>query len=215
MTDARLPDRWLTDRRLQRLSDSHFRAFVNGLLWSVSNRTDGVIEIDDLALIPRFPAGVVQTLVDAGLWAPQSGGWVIADFAATQTSRDQHEAMEKIRSRERQKKAAQRAAKAGGETPSTQSCPGDSPGDSPGELSRGLSAGLHRTGQDRTGKALKASGSGTDPREHSAGPRAASGISSPETCVACGQRPAQGPGAWESDICTDCAEARTLQARNW
>ena len=40
MTDARLPERWLNDRRLQRHSADHYRAFVNALLWSVANRTD-------------------------------------------------------------------------------------------------------------------------------------------------------------------------------
>jgi len=43
-TDARVPDRWLSDRRLQRLSDAHFRAFITSLVWSVSNRTKRVIE---------------------------------------------------------------------------------------------------------------------------------------------------------------------------
>ena len=43
MTDARFPDRWLSDRRLQRLSDGHFRAFITSLAWSVTNRAEGGI----------------------------------------------------------------------------------------------------------------------------------------------------------------------------
>ncbi len=60
MTDARIPDRWLSDRRLQRLSDVHFRAFITSLVWSVSNRTNGVIEPEDLRLIPNFAAGAAK-----------------------------------------------------------------------------------------------------------------------------------------------------------
>ena len=52
MTDARFPDRWLHDRRLLRLSDSEFRTFVTSLTWCVSNRTDGRLEHDDLAMVP-------------------------------------------------------------------------------------------------------------------------------------------------------------------
>ena len=47
MTDARLPEPWLSDRRLSRLSDAHYRSYIQALLFSVSNRTDGVIEPDD------------------------------------------------------------------------------------------------------------------------------------------------------------------------
>ena len=41
MTDARLPERWLNDGRLQRVSASAYRLFGNGLMWTVANRTDG------------------------------------------------------------------------------------------------------------------------------------------------------------------------------
>jgi hypothetical protein len=44
VTDARFPDRWLSDKRIQRLSDGHFRSFITSLVWSVTNRTDGVTE---------------------------------------------------------------------------------------------------------------------------------------------------------------------------
>lgn len=146
MTDARFPDRWLSDRRLQRLSDSHFRAFITSLVWSVTNRTDGVIEPEDLALIPSFSANAVKAFVDAGLWSPMEKGWRIAEFATTQTSRDQLAALENMRARDREKKARQRAAKRGDSTSTDAGVPGTVPGDVPQD-----NTGKDRTGKDRQG----------------------------------------------------------------
>lgn len=142
MTDARFPDRWLSDRRLQRLTDGHFRAFITSLVWSVTNRTDGVIEPEDLGLIPNFAGNAVKAFIDAGLWAPLEKGWRITDYATTQTSREQLSAAELARAREREKKARQRAAKKLVSTSADADVPGDVPGDSGGD----------NTGQDRPGK---------------------------------------------------------------
>jgi hypothetical protein len=104
MTDARIPDRWLTDRRILRLSDAGHRLFVNALVWSVSNKTDGVLEPDDLPIIPHYRAGLEDKLVDAGLWLNHRSGWLIADFIETQTTKAEHEvlAYARFKSRERQ-----------------------------------------------------------------------------------------------------------------
>jgi hypothetical protein len=145
MTDARLPERWLNDRRLQRLSADHFRTYINALLWSVANRTDGRIERDDVGLIPLWSANAAKAFVSAELFTPQSGGWLITDYASTQTARSELETLERVRRRERDKKARQRAGKVaeeavgaegipGDESPSV---PGDVPGDGPGDASRG------------------------------------------------------------------------------
>lgn len=146
MTDARFPDRWLSDRRLQRLSDCHFRAFITSLTWSVSNRTDGVIEPEDLGLIPNFASGAVKAFVAAELWQPLDKGWRIAEYAVTQTSRDQLAALEKIRVREREKKARQRAKRAA-VTSADADVPGTVPGDVPPD-----NTGQDRPGQDRPGQ---------------------------------------------------------------
>ena len=148
------PSRWLSDRRLQRLSDAHFRAFVTALVWAVANRTDGVIEREDLALIPNFAPCAVKALVDAGLWTPLAQGWCISDFGATQTSREQLAAAEVARVRERDKKARQRAAKRA-TTSTTCVVPGDVPGDVPWD-----NAGQDRTGQDKTGHEVGAVATG-------------------------------------------------------
>ena len=153
MTDARFPDRWLSDKRIQRLSDSHFRAFVTSLTWAASNRTDGVIELEDVALIPNFATGAAKKLVDLGLWAPRIGagrGWQIVDFPATQTTAAELRAAEQKRTKEREKKARQRATHKGDEdgTSSTNSVvPGDIPGDVPPD-----DTGKARQGKDRPGE---------------------------------------------------------------
>jgi hypothetical protein len=140
VTDARFPDRWLTDRRLQRLKDIEFRSFIQALTWSVSNRTDGVVEPGDLWGIPGFDPDSARVFVDAGLWVDCGEHWLIVDFAATQTTRSELEALERVRARDREKKARKRAAQS--------DVPGDTPQDSP----RGQDGGLHRLGKARQGK---------------------------------------------------------------
>lgn len=109
--DARFPERWLSDRRIMRLSSSAFRSFVCALAWSVSNRTDGEIDSDDVALIPGLVPVDVAELLSAGLLDALDGGWQIVDFGATQTSADEVARLERIRAAERRKKAAQREKK--------------------------------------------------------------------------------------------------------
>ena len=150
MTDARMPERWVSDRRLQRLSDAHYRSYFQALLWSVSNRTDGVIEPEDLGLIPNFAVGAPQAFVTARLWTPLRHGWLIADFDATQTVRSELEMLENVRARERRKKQRQRAAKAD----ETADVPGTVPGDGPEGQSRGTTQEgrqARQAGKDREG----------------------------------------------------------------
>lgn len=111
MTDARHPERWLNDRRIQQLSSEAFFAFSNALLWSVSNRTDGIIKHADLELIPRCKSGHADELVESKLWKQRRDGWLIVDYRATQRSRKQLENDDKYRERERERVARVRAYK--------------------------------------------------------------------------------------------------------
>ena len=92
MTNANLPERWLNDMRFRRkrLSDGAFRSYMNALMWSVANRTEGIIERGDLEDIPDFDPAVVQELMGGDLWEPLDVGdrWLIYDFATTQTGKD-------------------------------------------------------------------------------------------------------------------------------
>lgn len=151
MTDARFPERCLQDRRIHRLADRDFRSFVYSLVWSVSNRTDGLIEENDFALIPHFTPNSVGPLVAADLWEPVTHrreiAWRIADFKKTQSSRDDLEVLENVRAAEREKKRRQRARKA----ESNAVVPGDVPGDITGGRVPRDHSGQDRLGQERLG----------------------------------------------------------------
>lgn len=163
MTDARFPERWLNDRRFMRLSDRAFRLYFIALTWSVANRTDGRLDVEDLRLLPMVDLDAVDELAKLELWRPvprdnppgspgdsppgdSPRGWIIVDFADTQTSSDELAALEASRRRDREKKARQRTKQKA------------VPGDSPGGQSRGKSRGhvpgeSPRPGQDRPGQA--------------------------------------------------------------
>lgn len=148
MTDARHPERWLNDRRFLRLSGDAYKLHSCLLMWSVSNRTDGVIDDQDLALVPGVKHDAIDELVAAGLLerSATGDGWSLTEFIGTQTSRSGLEALEGQRRRDREKKARKRARAATEPTPDIPRPPAQSPGPSPG-----TSVGQARPGQDRPG----------------------------------------------------------------
>lgn len=109
MTDARFPERWLNDRRFNRLTDREFRAYVYALAWSVANKTDGLLEDDDTSMIPFFDVAHTRDLAQQDLWERRSGAWFIVDFPETQTSRRELEQLAAGRAAERLRKQRQRA----------------------------------------------------------------------------------------------------------
>ncbi len=148
MTDARYPESWLNDRRIVRLSDAGHRLFVTALAWSASNRTDGLIEPDDLELLPRVDRSTADELTAAGLWTREADGWHIADFIDTQSTRAQLEALDRKRHHERERKAAQRARNR--LTARAQESPSKAlSGGTSGGMSGGTSGGTQRQGKDR------------------------------------------------------------------
>jgi hypothetical protein len=101
MTDTRLPSRWLLDPTYNALSDGAWRTFTRLLMWSVDARTDGVIQLDQLDLIPRARAEHVPELTAAGVADVRAGVLTLTCFTSTQTSREQLEAAEAAREAER------------------------------------------------------------------------------------------------------------------
>lgn len=143
MTDARIPERYLSDRRVLRLSDRGFRVYVLALTWSVANRSDGVIEDDDIVLMPgNFAAGDMTEIVTAGLAKQQGARYLLLDFEDTQTMSRELQVLENVRRRERLKKARQRAAAAGKGADDEGTVPGDTHGgSSPGTAQEGRQEG--------------------------------------------------------------------------
>lgn len=109
MTNANLPERWLNDRRFRRkrLSDAGYRSYHQALMWSVANRTEGVIERGDLEDIPDFQPAVVPELMAGDLWDPLGVGdsWLIHDYATTQSSKNLLDSYEKRLEWDRARKA--------------------------------------------------------------------------------------------------------------
>lgn len=144
MTDARLPERLLMDRRVNRLPAEAWRSYTHSLMWSVSNRTDGIILRDDLPLIPMFKRGDEHVLTNAGLWHELGDRWKIDRFDMDQTTRAQLEAADKKRAVDRARKRRDRQKKSQ-----------DEPSDVQPDVQPDVHADVHveNKGQARTGQA--------------------------------------------------------------
>ncbi len=104
----------MNDRRVLKLTPEQFRLFVMATAWSVTNRTDGVIETVDLQLVPFATAADAGVLVGAGLWNRTDLGWLIVEYSDTQTSSAQLDQLNETRRRDRERKARARKTKTGG-----------------------------------------------------------------------------------------------------
>lgn len=168
--DARYPERWLTDRRVLQLGDEAYRLFVTGLAWSVANRTDGVLTDAELGLLPRVDKQFAWELENAGLWLRDRDGsqWLIVDYAATQSSKDELDQLDRVRLGWKTQKRKQRAASEGQST-------GSSSGQSGGPSTR-TSVGKAKA---RQGKGALEEGDGSQRN----GPRSEAPV---EQCVECG-----------------------------
>lgn len=137
VTDTRLPDRWLVRRSFVSLPEPAFKLFVLSMMWSVSNRTDGILFPEDLDYVPCSSGPEVrQVLLDRELWVVQGDAWLIQDFLPTQTSAAQLAANEAYTARERERKALKRAT--------------DRAANADGAQDR--RADVRKTGEDRRGK---------------------------------------------------------------
>lgn len=109
--DARFPSRWSGDRRFLRLSPEGLQLYVFAMWYSVGNRTDGLIEDDELALLPRGDARKVPELEKLGLWRREQAGWLIVDFEDTQTLKAQLEGLDARRRSDRERAQRYRESK--------------------------------------------------------------------------------------------------------
>lgn len=146
MVDARIPERYLNDRRILLLSADAWRLYSFTTTWSVSNRTDGLLTPGDLRLIPIVELGCVDELVQAGLWLTHDDGWIIKDFLDTQSSRAQLEALDAKRRSERERVKKYREGK---KAPSAG--PEDDSESQSTSYGTAYQRGQARQGQDRQG----------------------------------------------------------------
>ena len=114
MTDSRFPERWLNDRRFGQLSPAAQMLYVVGNTFSAANRSDGDLRRDDLDLFPRWAhTDRAHELVKVGLWVEDRDGWLIAEFACTQSTAAQLDAAERARTLDRERKARMRSRNRG------------------------------------------------------------------------------------------------------
>lgn len=107
MTDARLPGKWVTDPRMDELSDRAWRTFTGALMWSNEAGTDGLVPQKSLRFL--HPLGVdsdtLIELVEAGLMEPADGGAVrVCDWVGVGQELAEVVEERKAQARERQRK---------------------------------------------------------------------------------------------------------------
>jgi hypothetical protein len=217
VTNANLPERWLNDLRFRRdqLSDAAYRGYMNALMWSVANRTDGVIRPQDLKYIPDFDHGVIRGLVNDDLWQPRgpNRGWLIADFATTQTSRDLVEKYEREKALDRARKArkakeaaAEKLAKLAALNTGAELCEQD--------FSGGNSAGSFPAESPSTEQTKLRPGHEGRGTARSDGEKNSAEL---DLCWDCRVQPplgARAKGFEDAALCRDCNEARILDLKD-
>ncbi len=94
---TRLDDQFHTNPKLTGLPDPAFRMYVNGLVWSVANLTDGRIAYRNAVNMGLKQHGnsvrnTIRHLVETGLWAPDTDEkdvWWVHDFDQYQPTKAQ------------------------------------------------------------------------------------------------------------------------------
>lgn len=84
MTDTRLPEQWLLNRDLDKLSDPAWRVLTRAMIYCNSQGTDG--EIDEIYLHHIYPWGdprpYLEEIVAIGWMVPTRSGYLILDWEA-------------------------------------------------------------------------------------------------------------------------------------
>jgi len=143
VTDTRLPEHFLTSPTLDALSSDAFRVYVNGLMWSVTHGTDGLLPERSLRFL--HPDGkrpeLAAELTTTGLWECDDDGHHVPDFLRYQTPAEQ---VERSRAFTRERKRRQR----------DRECADDPDGDdlSVSRVTERVTSGV--TSEDRTGQAV-------------------------------------------------------------
>ena len=96
---TRLDDQFHTNPKVTSLPDTAFRMYVNGLVWSVANLTDGRIPFVNASQTLSKPHGnsvrnAIRYLVETGLWTPDTDEkdvWWVHDFDQYQPTKSQVE----------------------------------------------------------------------------------------------------------------------------
>ena len=152
MTDTRLPDRWLADPNMDRLSDKDWRVFTSALMYCNRYGTDGAINQFHFKFLQPVdkPDQSLTNLVEAGLAEWEGTQFQFKNWS-TDLGQSTAEYIRRKRAENAQKSRNKRALRKSvsvGDVP--RDVPRDVPGDVPGDVPRDV--GQVRTGKDRKGK---------------------------------------------------------------
>lgn len=132
MTDSRLPEQWLLNRDLDRLSDGAWRLFTRALMYCNSQGTDGKVDKVYFRYVYPWlddPSPFIQEIVDVGWMIWTETGFTIPDWEGKgQTTAAQ---MAEYKNKNRLKAQRARDKK---KTTESSSVPSDVPGDVPGDV---------------------------------------------------------------------------------
>ena len=119
MTDARLHMTFLTNHKVDGISDAAFRVYVNSIVLGSSQETNGHIPRRSLRLLhPEADLRASAAELEAArLWEPHGDGdgWQVHDFLDYQTPREQ---LARARANDRERKARERERKSARSKPS-------------------------------------------------------------------------------------------------
>ena len=97
MTWVRLDDHFADHPKILGLSDSAYRAYVDGLCYCARYLTDGAIPLAAVKVVARGRARVILELEANGLWDQNGKGVNVHDYLEFQPSRSEVEANREAR----------------------------------------------------------------------------------------------------------------------
>lgn len=106
MTWVRFDDQYPIHDKVEDLTDAAYRLNTNAIFWCSRNTTDGFVRERKLtAILPRARnhGRLVDELVEAGLWEPIEGGWIVHDYLDYQPSKEKVEADRRAAAERQQK----------------------------------------------------------------------------------------------------------------
>lgn len=112
MVSANIPEQWLSNVNILRLSYRARDHHTMLLMWSVANRTDGAIPRDIDIFQPTITAEGLEELVKAGFLLDRGQDFLLTKYEESQSSSAQIEsALENLRAGNRKRVAKHRAKK--------------------------------------------------------------------------------------------------------
>ena len=152
MTWLRKDDRFPEHRKIRRLSDGAYRLHDTAMCFTAKDEADGMItaaDLDEMTHGKRLRRHI-PSLVEAHLWEPVKGGWIIHDFLHYNPSHVQQEA-KRAAQRERQEKFRQKRAAEDGNavTNALVTCESHDPVPTRPDPSRPVVGVLRVVGEDR------------------------------------------------------------------